>query len=143
MTKTKGNKIMKTSENRQSINLNLGELRNLAGTKSQKERERIVRERYFPKAGYNGWINYETWAVKLWIDNDQGLAEQLQDEAKTWANTDKKDAAYGLSQVLKDQFTENHPLPDASLYTDLLTAALGEVDWYEIAEHLLEEMEAV
>ena len=22
---------------------------------------------------YNGWTNYETWNVALWIDNDQGL----------------------------------------------------------------------
>ena len=21
---------------------------------------------------YNGWTNYETWAVGLWIDNEQG-----------------------------------------------------------------------
>ena len=21
---------------------------------------------------YNGWKNYETWNVKLWLDNEQG-----------------------------------------------------------------------
>lgn len=25
---------------------------------------------------YNGWTNYETWAVALWIDNEQSTHEQ-------------------------------------------------------------------
>jgi hypothetical protein len=29
----------------------------------------------------------------------------------------------------------------ASLFTDLLNAALGEVDWHEIAEHFLTDVE--
>jgi hypothetical protein len=23
--------------------------------------------------GYNGWANYETWNVALWLDSDEGL----------------------------------------------------------------------
>ena len=26
---------------------------------------------------YNGWTNYETWAVKLWMDNEEGSYERL------------------------------------------------------------------
>ena len=28
---------------------------------------------------YNGWTNYETWNVALWINNDQGLYDVAQE----------------------------------------------------------------
>jgi hypothetical protein len=39
--------------------------------------------------GYNGWTNYETWCVSLWIDNEepsyrhwQAVAQECYDDAR-------------------------------------------------------------
>lgn len=87
-----------------------------------------------PEKGYNGWKNYETWAVALWIDNEQ----RTQNEARAIISEypDINDAA----QEFKDWIEAGNPLADtASLFSDLLGAALSEVDWLEIAKHFREE----
>ena len=38
---------------------------------------------------YNGWSNRETWATKLWIDNDQGLYYYAKDMAGGYGNYGK------------------------------------------------------
>lgn len=54
---------------------------------------------------------------------------------------DDKDAAIGkLSRQLKDEFEDGMPEVQG-MWSDLLSAALSEVDWYEIAEAMLEEVE--
>jgi hypothetical protein len=30
-------------------------------------------EKDMERDGYNGWKNYETWNVSLWLNNDEGL----------------------------------------------------------------------
>ena len=83
---------------------------------------------------YSGWANYETWAVALWADNDQGSEEMMIEMAAS------ADSAYDLADTLRGMYHENSPLEDeASVYTDLLRAALDEVDWSEIAEHYIEK----
>jgi hypothetical protein len=101
---------------------------------------------------YNGWSNYETWNVALWIDNDWGMythrqemAQDAWDAAETSPNGIqlRLDTAQArLAVALKDWVEEMNPIAsENSLFTDLLNAALGEVDWHEIAENFLTDVE--
>lgn len=82
---------------------------------------------------YNGWKNYETWNVKLWLDNEQGSSEEARDMAR------RARSVNDLAEQLKDWVNEMAPDLGASCFADLLNAALGEVDWYEMAESYYEE----
>lgn len=92
---------------------------------------------------YNGWSNYETWNVKLWIDNEEGSYLEWRERTREcWAVSghDKDDTIYRLSQCLKEEFSDN--VPELSgCYAELLNAALSEVDWYEIASAMVEDEE--
>jgi hypothetical protein len=84
---------------------------------------------------YNGWTNYETWNVKFWMDNDEGEYPYWQERAE-----ENRDEVYDLSQELKEYYQDNMPKL-AGTYADLLGAALDSVNWYEIAENLLSDLE--
>lgn len=95
---------------------------------------------------YNGWKNYETWNVALWLGNDEGtynLVREMAGEAKTSdrALTEYMGAtpAIVLADALEELVKTDAPDLGASMYADLLGAALSEVDWHEIAENVLSE----
>ncbi len=93
---------------------------------------------------YNGWNNYETWNVALWIDNDQcSYEERCEMAQQAWddADGDEDDAKSSLAKSLQSWVEEMQPDLGASMFADLLGAALSEVDWYEIAENFLEDVE--
>jgi len=85
---------------------------------------------------YQGWTNYETWAVKLWIDNEESSQEYWNGRA---IEIQSKHQTLDLADELKEAFDESNPLEEADVYTDLLNSARSEVDWYEIAESIIKD----
>lgn len=106
---------------------------------------------------YQGWSNYETWNVALWIYNDEGAYEMVKEwAAEGWKAAEKlsdrpygrtgfnreERAAYALADQIQELVEDGNPLAsDASMYSDMLSAAIGEVDWSEIAKGWIEEVE--
>lgn len=86
--------------------------------------------------GYNGWKNYPTWAVHLWLDNDQGSQDAWIEVATE--HLDAEHPRYEVSSRLKLWVREECESDDASMASDLLGYALDCVDWYEIADAYLE-----
>lgn len=91
---------------------------------------------------YNGWTNYETWNVALWIDNEPGTYKERREMARAaWeGNEDDEDAAVRvLADSLKSWVEDMRPDLGASMFSDLLGAALSEVDWHEMAVSFLDD----
>ena len=101
---------------------------------------------------YNGWANYETWTVSLWLDNEEHSYRYWRAEvqrhrkdaqadprvrAGTW--TPDEAARFNLADQLKNEVTDGVPLCQAGMYSDLLHAALSEVDWLEIVDSWMSE----
>ena len=83
---------------------------------------------------YQGWTNYETWAVSLWLDNDEGLYYEVRELARRVRGKHK---LYDLADALEQLVEDNAPDLGATLYGNLLTHAMAQANWREIAEHLL------
>ena len=97
---------------------------------------------------YNGWTNYETWAVKLHMDNDQGSYQYWTERAEEIARTSHPSeyltryamAELQLAEALKAEHEDAQP-ELSGVFAELLGHALGGVDWEEIATSLLEEVD--
>ena len=88
---------------------------------------------------YNGWKNYETWIVNLWIDNDQGFSDTWRERAEEVRDT------YKLSCEMQQFYTElaETEIPASGMFADLFNYAMREVSWYDIAENYINELEPV
>lgn len=101
---------------------------------------------------YSGWTNYETYLVKVWMDNDSKSQAYWRAAAR---NPALPAEAYALSLHIKKKHKDagadviafavsvarSRGLRGADLFADLLKGAMDAVNWFEIAEHLIEEHE--
>jgi len=110
------------------------------------------------KQEYNGWSNYETWNVNLWLNNEQASQELWEDRARRiraevtkakepWvtAEQEHEEALWRLAEQLVEHYDKEVDswIGDKPFgcFTDMLLASLREVNWREIAEHLLEDIQ--
>ena len=109
---------------------------------------------------YNGWSNYETLNFKLWLDNDKDVQNYIIGEIKKIkASPDNgQNVTFETANFLRSYIDDNMPNLNIStrsqsvhgsmadkngFYSDILNAALRDINTYEIAESYLEDIKQV
>jgi hypothetical protein len=79
---------------------------------------------------YNGYANYETWSIALFIDNEQALTSDVLEKALAYTNEEW----YDFAQWLKDYAHDFLGIETMHVYAaQLLNASLDMVDWRELS----------
>lgn len=94
----------------------------------------------------NGWTNYPTWCVSLWLGDDVNPLNffDVDDIVARLANGDRSGLIYDFAEELRNMVdevqeqTESYP---GGMFVDLMRYALEQVDYYQIAENALDDME--
>ena len=80
---------------------------------------------------YNGWTNYATWRVNLEMFDGGDFA------------SDNDLDAYDLGQSLREFAEETLSEQGSGMVLDYALAFLSDVNWREIAEHMIEDYREV
>lgn len=82
---------------------------------------------------YNGWANYATWRVNLEIFDGMSASDLTGRQVNSAAEV--KDAAAEYAENLIDETSQE------GLARDYARAFLSDVNWWEIANHLMADEE--
>lgn len=101
---------------------------------------------------YQGWTNYPTWNVKLWLDNDEFHYRSLAEVIPTIGHQTINDRAayegfaplvrervYVIRDYVEGYVLNNFDAPDTGMQADLYGWAIGQVNWQEIAASYAED----
>lgn len=90
---------------------------------------------------HEGWKNYETWCVALWINNEEPMYDEAREMTRAaFDEPSMRQARYQLAGAIKNWIEEMQP-ELSGMWADMMGAALSEVDWDEIADTFLKELE--
>ena len=95
---------------------------------------------------YNGWTNYETWNLALWLDNDECSYNYWRQQTRACligadeppTLEQREGTAHALAQLLQTETEVNAPVV-AGFYADILGSAMHSINWREIADHLIDD----
>jgi hypothetical protein len=80
---------------------------------------------------HNGWMNRETWIINVWLG-----------ELNAWDEISliiRDPKCIRPDRELRNFVTDNFDMPRNGISRDLVSSALGNVNWRELAEHYKEE----
>ena len=86
---------------------------------------------------YNGWTNYATWRVNLEIFDGLETSEMFDLTLDAW------DLGHALQDYAEEVVDMSIRDPEApSIARDYALAFLSDVNWYEIAKHMIDDAKA-
>jgi hypothetical protein len=93
---------------------------------------------------YNGWTNYETWLFNLWHDDcfTEEAQECYNDAEADDTFSKEENATIKLADSIEayaEEFTFMDA-PEKGFLADLVTAAMQQINFYEIAEHYINDI---
>ena len=94
--------------------------------------------------GYNGWRNYETWLLKLNVDNDEGLQNYVNDIAREYITRNSVPDECDLGDLIQESLEElfwNDEFQIYKICDNWTTRDWQEIYWREIAEAYIEDNE--
>lgn len=80
--------------------------------------------------GYNGWSNWETWQINLWLDNEEPLYREKQRFLRRSVYFDADRAR----EFCEEMFPEGTPDMQGD-EKETPAQQMNRVNWDEIAEH--------
>lgn len=86
---------------------------------------------------YNGWSNYSTWLVKVWLDNEPYSYYEIREQAEGFR--DKDEFRKWFKDWVENQVLDGLQSTSGNLTMDLAMTAFREANLDEIVESYVED----